>query len=61
MAKYGMLHTTRQDHVHYLKSWAKALRDKPDALRSACKYASQSFFYIRDVTNKIDSIEQVAV
>jgi len=59
MAHYNLLHETRSDHVHYLKSWAKALRDKPDSLRSACKYASQSFFYVRDKAEVIASDKAV--
>ena len=47
MASWNLFHTTRMDHVHYLKSWAKALRDKPDSLRKACKYASESYFYLQ--------------
>ena len=59
MAHYNLLHETRSDHVHYLKSWAKALRDKPDSLRSACKYASQSFFFVRNKAEMIASDEAV--
>lgn len=59
MAHYNLLHETRSDHVHYLKSWAKALRDKPDSLRSACKYASQSYSFVRDKAEMITS--EVAV
>ena len=59
MAHYNLLHETRSDHVHYLKSWAKALRDKPDSLRSACKYASQSFFFVRDKAEAIASDKAV--
>ena len=59
MAHYNLLHETRSDHVHYLKSWAKALRDKPDSLRSACKYASQSFFFVRDKAEVIASDKAV--
>ena len=59
MAHYNLLHETRSDHVHYLKSWAKALRDKPDSLRSACKYASQSFFFVREKAEVIASDKAV--
>ena len=59
MAHYNLLHETRSDHVHYLKSWAKALRDKPDSLRSACKYASQSFFFVRNKAEVIASDKAV--
>lgn len=59
MAHYNLLHETRSDHVHYLKSWAKALRDKPDSLRSACKYASESFFFVRDKAEGIASDKAV--
>jgi len=59
MAHYNLLHETRSDHVHYLKSWAKALRDKPDSLRSACKYASESFFFVRNKAEVIASDKAV--
>ena len=61
MTKYGLLHTTRQDHIKYLKSWAKLMRDKPDALRSACKDASKSFSYLQQEEELLAVINEDAV
>ena len=62
MAKWGLFHQTRKDHAKYLKCWAKALRDKPDALRSACKYASDSYLYLQQdeslAINNEDAVNQ---
>ena len=61
MARWGLFHQTRKDHAMYLKSWAKALRDKPEALRSACKYASDSYFYLQQNSESLAVINEDAV
>lgn len=48
MARFGLSSTPRADHAQYLASWVKLLTDKPKALMSAAKLASEALVFLCD-------------
>jgi antirestriction protein ArdC len=48
MARFGLSSTPRPDHAQYLAEWVKVLTDKPKALMTAAKLASEALAFLCD-------------
>jgi antirestriction protein ArdC len=64
MARFGLASTPRPDHAQYVGQWVKVLTDKPKALMTAAKLASEALAFLCDaagVAETDDELEAVAV